>query len=146
MLVGSDTRRVNIPHEPDEWIEIRTAIAPYHLERAREQFQIQVARHAAELGETVVRSLQKSAQKEKREAPSGRAALDMDVLTAHAVTAWSYDAPVVLDNIRRLDAETRDWLHDQVWDVARPPTEAEVAANLGESSPPSTGTDTPRDP
>ena len=37
-------------------------------------------------------------------------------LLKHAVVAWSYDAPVGLEHVERLDAITRDWLISEIVD------------------------------
>lgn len=51
-----------------------------------------------------------------------RDAFDLDVASVSAIKSWGYQkpggrgpVPVTLDNVRLLDGETRDWLHDRVW-------------------------------
>ena len=132
MLIGRDTRRVPIPHEPEEWIEARQALPPYVLERASEAWLIGQMRMLSVLGEQgkadLVRQGEKSADK-----PDARRMTDLDVLSAHLVTAWSYSETPTLDTIRMLDARTRDWLHELAWEAARPPTDEETEGNSSRS-------------
>ena len=56
--------------------------------------------------------------------PKGdRGGFDMDWAATKIIKAWSYrfpggkKVPVQLKYVRRLDAQTRDWLHDRTWDA-----------------------------
>ena len=41
MIMGQSSTRVDIPHEPGEWMELRDALAPGHLERAAQPVALQ---------------------------------------------------------------------------------------------------------
>lgn len=144
-LLSSATRKVPIPHEQGQWMEVRTAIAPYQVERAADAATEKSVRQMAALGATVIKAFTE-ANEGKEAAPDAavkRSAVDLDVLAEHAVVAWSYTpTEPTIENIQMLDRETRRWLHDLVWEAARPRTEAERDANLGESSPHSKDADT----
>ena len=36
-VVGQETRKVPIPHEPGEWMRLRTVLSPYEVDRSRQQ-------------------------------------------------------------------------------------------------------------
>ena len=58
------------------------------------------------------------------DAPKGdRGGFDMDWAATKIIKSWSYrfpggkKIPVEMRYVRRLDAQTRDWLHDRTWDA-----------------------------
>ena len=123
MLTGAaTTRRVMIPHEEHEWMEIRM-LSWMELDEARavrERHQLASFKDYAELmgGDTVKAAREAVRQVNGQPAPDTEAAAPArkpediydkaSILTAGIVN-WSYDEPVSPDTIRRLDAHTAEW-------------------------------------
>lgn len=94
-LVSSQDRiRVSIPHEPDQWVELRplTARGIADIQRAAKE-------SAADLvtAETTLRIL------------------------TFCVTAWSYPMPPCMEAFESLDYQTFNWLDSQAMMVGRRP-------------------------
>lgn len=89
-LKRPETKRLEIPHEPGEWIEVRRLSG----------------------------SQESSAFTDQKTGKARTIEESMAELFSRAVVAWSYDAPTVKASYMALDAVTRDWLIEQImaWD------------------------------
>ena len=134
-LIALDTRRVPIPHEPGEWMDLRARLAPAEVEAAAEEKLLAMLRIAGAAGKDGLASFG-GGQKASSSEPGTieRAGVDLDTLAATALAGWSYDAPATMESIKRLDAETRGWLHDQAWEAGRPRTMEEEEGNSARST------------
>lgn len=121
-LVGKTTR-VDIPHEPGQWLEIRR-LSWRELDRASDaETETQLARIKA-MGGDVFAAIQRQAgeQKEKPKAAS----YDRAAVLRKGIVRWSYDEKVAPDNIDMLDEETAAWAVEQILALGRPRTEEET--------------------
>ena len=150
-IIGQDTKRIPIPHEVGEWVEVLDAVPPIIGERAAEAKQFEMLRMAAKLGANAVQQFrQMEGAPTSSGAPArvdatdatvpGREALDLDYVVSQMLVAWSYkdrDGKSIVPTrnlIERLDRETRAWLHDMAWEAVRPPTNDEQESNLEQST------------
>ena len=117
----NDTRVV--PDDNGGSVDLLKRVPPYMLEKALE------ATHVSLIRELGIKEIQKVGG---LNGTITRQTIDMDVLAAQVVRGWSYDAPVTVENVQRLD--NRKWLHDEVWEAARPRTDEEAEGNSASSS------------
>ena len=156
---GLEVERLEVPHEPDQWMELRKRLPPYKVDRA-----VRAATHAKEVaaatlvgelvhqvGEQVADTIVREASQQAANGQNGRKAeaaaaltrerIDLDHAAVHTIVRWSYvhpvsgrPVPVGLEQVRSLDRETRAWLHDRVWEAARPPSTEETEGNSSRPS------------
>lgn len=74
-----------IPHEPGEWVKVRTVTAGMGLDAAE-------MAGGSQAGESKITAC----------------------LLVLMLAGWSYDAPINLDTIRQLDGQTFRWLSEQL--------------------------------
>jgi hypothetical protein len=84
LINSSNTKRLDIPHEPGQWVEVRPLTA----------------------GDIEGLSVDGSGVKVSIEA------------LAAIISAWSYEEPVSLENVRRLDLDTFTWLGTEALKVS----------------------------
>lgn len=112
MLTSKVTKRFPIPHEENQWIEVRL-LSWRQLEEARLAKQSQVFANMRDMGADVLRELQGArAEATATDAPAELdplAQYDQATLLRYGIVAWSYDEKVTTPNIEELDAETAAW-------------------------------------
>jgi hypothetical protein len=121
MLITDKTRKVDIPHEPGEWVEIKKLSWRQLTLAADIQTDETIAR-LKKMGGDLFKSL--SNEKAKQET---NPALQYDrgfVLEA-GISRWSYDAEVSKKNIESLDEQTAAWLFEEILDLNEPMTDEE---------------------
>lgn len=98
-LTNLATKRVDLPHEPGQWLTVR--MPSLHILDDAKQAQ---ARKAFQLMAGVDLSQLKGLNSDR----PAQAGPDYDWLTLlrRCVTAWSYPEPLTPDNLAELDAET----------------------------------------
>ena len=107
MLVGTDdTERVDIPHEPGQWMEFRL-LSGRELDEAeqaqtRRFLQMVAGMDAGTLD--AMRNLSGTSRADVR--PD---TYDKEKLVEYGVAAWSYGVPCDAAGKAQLDARTRDW-------------------------------------
>ena len=102
-LVTHITKRVEIPHEAGEWLELRK-LSWVQLERAKDEATSEQMRVLREMGGDLVASLQAARGAETPAA--GGTSYSKAALLGMGIGAWSYDAPVTPENIGLLDEPT----------------------------------------
>jgi hypothetical protein len=85
-LCSLSTRRLELPHEPGAWVEVRL------------------------LSANTVRKLDKDARAIAGDDDSDYGYEVMGAMLKTAVVSWSYEAPVTLENIDDLDLATAAWV------------------------------------
>ena len=113
LIDTSKTEKLNHPYEKGEWVEVRPLLAT-ELDGAKDA---KIKRTMNLWGDSLdtFKDMKPSKEEEDEDTLAKRVAeYDPLTLLKHAVVAWSYDAPVELESVERLDAVTRDWLIDQI--------------------------------
>jgi hypothetical protein len=124
-IVTHMTRRVDVPHEPGEWIELRSlgwaALEQCEAERLRKVFgRMRDTRDA--LGADLNAEIQKARDEQAAAAQQSPAAdappptledvanrYDQAALLLAGIAAWSYAEPVSAATIAQLDPVTAKW-------------------------------------
>lgn len=143
-MLGSRPIKIDVPHEPGEWFELRK---PSWIQEqdAREGGARRGRKAAAEFGAAFIRELNKVDPDESEDGAQKRvetahqrlkvfeydlSQFDLAVLFEAAITGWSYKrdglpVPVNAEEIAELDAPTARWLGQEIVDLMKPPTEEE---------------------
>lgn len=101
LINSSNTKHLDIPHEPGQWVEVRPLTA----------------------GDIEGLSVDGSGVK-----------VSIECLAA-IISAWSYQEPVSLENVRRLDLDTFTWLGNEALKVSGVRDDAEKKDSNLDSSP-----------
>ena len=134
LINSQDTKRLEIPHEPGQWMEFRR-LRRHELEEARRVSLRETMARAAELPAAVIESARQARlqQDSPPVEPSPRAAYDDDTLIKYGLVAWSYDAPCDDAYKADLDDETAEWAAQSIFEMnVRSPGEG-VASALSSS-------------
>jgi len=104
---------LQVPHEPGEWVGIRSLLAT-EMDEAKE---VRMKRVMDLWGDSLPSmSAVSNQQSGETEETLAQRVGQYDALTLlkYAVVSWSYEAPVGLEQVERLDAITRDWLVEEI--------------------------------
>ena len=142
MLIGSSVERVDIPHEPGEWVEVRK-LSYKTLARAaflRSDANIQ---NMKAMGGDLLEAMRSARERAGQDAPSATTtepvnpdAYDMDLVLIAGTLRWSYGVPVTTDTIADLDDRTAQWLQRTILQRSVAPIDPVTVGNV---TPPSTG-------
>ena len=141
MLTIGITDKLDIPHEPGEWIEIRK-LSWKHLADARKGRQETVFATVRAMGGEVLNALpsrcSKGCGEEKHDGacppPAERAdpsatdptnEFDIETLLQSAIIAWSYEEPVSRETVNDLNEPTTKWLAGEIVRLNTAPSEGE---------------------
>ena len=109
LIDTSQTEKLDHPYEPGEWVEIRPLLAT-EMDQAKDD----KIKHTMNLwGDSLdaFKDIKPSIEEDDEDTPAKRVQeYDPLTLLKNAVVNWSYDSPVGLEHVERLDAVTRDWL------------------------------------
>lgn len=130
-LTFNQTRRVEIPHEPGEWFELR-ALSFVQFAIAEEARQRKAAEQMRAIGADVL-----SALPTNDKAPDPLQQYDIAALLKLGVLAWSYTEPVSDEAIESLDPRTAQWAARELLSPLLR-TEEDRMANFFSSTEPST--------
>ena len=108
-LVTNITKRLDVPHEQGEWVEIRK-LSWRQLEAASDAQTEKAMAKVSGLGAELMASLPKAVAGDRDPVDS----YDRGAALAAGIIAWSYDAPVSPDAIGDLDEETAGWLMREI--------------------------------
>jgi hypothetical protein len=122
-LVRGQVKRLDIPGEPGEWVEIKKL--PWGLlEGARQKRTDAVIERTRLMGAELFEML-RGVQTPDATATDPTNEYDRGFLLRHAVQAWSYDAELP-DAVEELEEETAEWLAKEIVSFnSRVRTEAE---------------------
>ena len=133
MLVSKIVERLEIPHEEDQWVEIRN-LSWTAMEEAvnnkQERDIGQVKRMGGDVFEAIMRSSNEEKddgeeKKEKKKKSAVFESYDMETLLRKAVVSWSYEGKPTLERLQDLDAKTAKWLAREIYDRNKPDTDEE---------------------
>lgn len=126
-LVRGQTKRLDIPGEPGQWVEIKK-LSWALLDAARDERSKKAVERAKRWGPEWMQS----ATNEGSQSEAVKQALadpyndyDTEYLLKHAVQAWSYEADLP-GGVDELDEDTAQWLRREIVDFnTKPRSEAE---------------------
>lgn len=121
MLITDVAKRVDIPHELGEWMELKR-LSWRQLEVAAEVGSDEALKRIKKLGGDMLSALQKFGGQQERD-PSTR--YDRGTVLQAGIVRWSYDAEVNKKSIDSLDEETAEWAFQEILSLNKPRTEEE---------------------
>ena len=107
----SKTERIEHPGEAGQWVEIRALLAT-EMDEAKSAKMKEFLRLTEGIKTPTLPS--GTATRDADDVDSRMQQLDATIVLNAAIVAWSYDAPVNPDNVKRLDSVTRDWILGEV--------------------------------
>jgi hypothetical protein len=120
MIVTNVTKKVDIPHEPGEWMIIKR-LSWKQLDEASTVSSMASFERISKLGPDMAATLSKFASG----APSSDAAYDRATVLNQGIAKWSYSDEINPDNIDALDDVTANWAFREIVAMNQP-TEQEV--------------------
>jgi len=119
-LVTDTVRRIQIPHEEGEWMEIKR-LSWRQLEMAAEIQSDSMLKKLKAMGGDLVKALQQAGKQQEQD-PATK--YDRGAVLKSGIVRWSYDADIE-ENIDALDEETADWAFQEILNLNQPRTEEE---------------------
>jgi len=120
-IITNATRRVPVPHEPSEWMELKR-LSWRQLERAEEVQSDNLLPRMKKMGGDIINALQEVGREQKQD-PAAK--YDKGTVLGWGIVKWSYDAEVSKENIDALDEKTADWAFREILSLNEPRTEDE---------------------
>jgi hypothetical protein len=120
MLVNKITKKVDIPHEEGEWIELKK-LSWKQLEQASDASTNALMERMKKMGGDILSALRDAAPQEQN---PEEAKYDISTVLKFGIVRWSYDA-AVKDNIDLLDDETAQWAFKEILNMNKPRTDEE---------------------
>lgn len=119
-LVTEVVKRVEVPHEPDEWVEFRK-LSWRQLEQAAEAATNRSFDRLKQMGGDILSALRTVGEQQQADP---LAQYDKLLALEHGIRAWSYDAKVEVKSICLLDEQTADWAFGEIMELSKPRSEA----------------------
>ena len=104
-IVSGVTKRMPIPHEPDEWMELKR-LSWRQKELAAEIQSDAMLKRLKQMGGDLVKALQAVGKKQEQDPVTK---YDQGTVLKAGIVKWSYDAEINDENIEALDEETANW-------------------------------------
>jgi hypothetical protein len=120
-LVTEVVKRVEIPHEPHEWIEFRK-LSWRQLEQAGEAATNRSFERLKQMGGDLLTALRTAGEQQTADPLTQ---YDKLVVLEHGVRAWSYEAKVETKSICALDEQTADWAFGEILELSKPRSEVD---------------------
>ena len=116
MLIGNVVTKLDIPHEPGEWVEVRKLNHKTLARAAQARSEAGISSMKA-LGAELLTAL-RQAKDEVAEAATATAispdAYDRDLVLQGGIVRWSYAVPVTPESLGDLDEVTAKWLASEI--------------------------------
>lgn len=115
MLIGTVVAKLDIPHEPGEWVEVRKLNHKTLARAAAVRSEAGISSMKA-LGAELLTALRQARDevKEAVTAPVTVDAYDRDLVLQGGVVRWSYAQPVTPESLGDLDDVTAKWLASEI--------------------------------
>jgi hypothetical protein len=115
-LVNDKTRKVDIPHEPGEWMELKK-LSWRQLALAADIQTDETIGRLKKMGGDLFKSL--SNEKAKQDADP-KLQYDRGFVLEAGISRWSYDAEVTKESIETLDEKTAKWAFEEILSLNEP--------------------------
>ena len=138
MLVGNVVEKLDIPHEPGEWVEVRKLNHKTLARAAALRSEAGIASMKSVGAEllAVIRQAKDDIQGALKAQAVSADTYDRDIVLQGGVVRWSYAAQVTKESLDDLEEATAKWMAHEIVtrSVAAPSPET-----VGNVTPPSTG-------
>lgn len=112
MIVKNITKKVDIPHEPNEWMIFRR-LSWRQLEHASDVSSETSFMRIRKMGVDMAAALRDSISKDVEKYQQTQSYDRAEVLNA-GIVGWSYDVDICPDNIDQLDQATAEWAFNEI--------------------------------
>ena len=123
-LVTNLSKKVDIPHEKDEWMELKK-LSWRQLEIAEEIQTDEVLTRMKKMGADMVKALRDAVGKNKEEQDPFKR-YDKSTVLLVGISKWSYETELNKESIETLDDETADWAFREILSLNKSRTEEET--------------------
>ena len=114
MLTGDRTRRVPIPHEDGEWVELKE-LSGRQLRKVKKARFKEIILDAKDMGPELMKALTRiDAADVEAAARDPLAEYNIDALLEEGIVAWSYEDEVGKETIGQLDQKTEQFIARQL--------------------------------
>jgi hypothetical protein len=146
VLTKNVTRRVDIPHEPGQFMTFRQ-LSWVQLAEAEQARSSQVLRNLHDMGPELMTALQGAQSPQQNATPQpaqqdAKDRLDQATVLKYGIAGWSYEEPVTPENVALLDVTTAKWALDEILHLGAPPLDAAIEQDFLRSQPISTAPQT----
>ena len=118
-------KRVEIPHEPAEWMEFRSLSWTKFVEASEARQRAAIAMVAGIPAD----AYEKLGTGQGDQDEGAREEYDRGTVLIGSISAWSYEGPVTPENIGALDVDTAEWAYRTALEHStRSKSEGEVSA------------------
>lgn len=131
MLIGQVFTKLDIPHEPGEWVEVRKLNHKTLARAAQVRSEAGISSMKSLGAEllTALRQAKDEVQKELASTAVSVDAYDRDLVLQGGVVRWSYAAPVTPESLGDLDEATAKWLASEIVTRSVTPPSPEMVGN-----------------
>jgi len=109
MLVGTGTRKIDLPHEAGEWIEVRDLTRKQIAEARRLKLK-SLKSMLEDLGDIREQIKEYAGPPPEPNAALTLDAYDIDYVLAEGIVAWSYGEKFSAEAVDRLDQKTAEYV------------------------------------
>lgn len=124
MLVTNQSKRVEIPHEKDEWMELKK-LSWRQMEVAEDIQTDILLKRMKSMGADMVKALRDAVGKGKEEQDPFKR-YDKSTVLDIGIVKWSYEAEITKENIEALDENTADWAFKEILSLNKTRTDEEA--------------------
>lgn len=121
-IVTNIVKRVEIPHEPGEWMEFKR-LSWRQLENASDIATDALMQRLKAMGGDILQVLR---QFGREQAQNATQSYDRKAILLCGISKWSYDAPVNEETIDLLDEETAAWAFGEILELNKPRMEEDT--------------------
>lgn len=121
-LVTNVIKRVDIPHEENEWMELRK-LSWKQREKASDVSSDAILSRMKQMGGDIIKAFRETTQEQEADPSKG---YDRATILYMGIARWSYDAKIDHGTIDDLDEETAAWAFKEILDMNKPRTEEET--------------------
>jgi len=118
-LVTEVTKRIDIPHEDGEWLEVRR-LSWRELETADNAASEASTERIKRMGGDIIKAVMSLRDKEREEQATG---YDKLTVLRLGLIGWSYDVKLSPESIDLLDEETAEFAYREILALSNPRTE-----------------------
>ena len=104
MLIGTSTRKIDIPHEEGQWIEVRD-LTRKEITESKRLKMVETMTSMKDFGDIMQMFTGMTTIKD---VPITVESYDLDYVLEKAITGWSYDEEAGPESISRLDQKTSE--------------------------------------
>lgn len=135
-MLQTEQIKVDIPHEPGNWMKFRT-LSWKKLKKARKKQEKENREIIKDFGAEFMKVLRTGDEEKARKLLEKQqyhvSNFDVETLLNEGIAAWSYEEDIIPENIDELDERTAQWAAQTLIDLVKPPDRDNVKNSSGDS-------------